>query len=257
MIARSHFTRFADKHGVDAKTVERDYVLTHVLAAICRQPDNRGMIFKGGTALRLCYFEDYRYSADLDFSLVAGTTVERGLKIVGAALDDTAEQAGFPHLAVAGDGKRIEYVGPLGRQRDLKLDIAADELVEDATTRALLVRYTDQVDARATVYTLEETAAEKLRCVIQRLQARDLYDLNELLVTNGVDVETVWPAFERKAHHKDIDPERFAASFEKRVPQWKSRWVEEMSEHVPGELPPFNSVERAVRRALRAQLSDG
>lgn len=33
MIPHSHFTRIADKQDVDAKTVERDYVLTHVLAA--------------------------------------------------------------------------------------------------------------------------------------------------------------------------------------------------------------------------------
>ena len=34
--------------------------------------DKHGLVFKGGTALRLCYFEDYRYSADLDFSVVEG-----------------------------------------------------------------------------------------------------------------------------------------------------------------------------------------
>jgi hypothetical protein len=33
--------------GMDAKTVERDYVLTHVLAAISRQLGNHGMAFKG------------------------------------------------------------------------------------------------------------------------------------------------------------------------------------------------------------------
>ena len=54
MIARSHFTRIADAEQVDAKTVERDYVLTHVLAAISQQPGSRRMVFKGGTALRLC-----------------------------------------------------------------------------------------------------------------------------------------------------------------------------------------------------------
>jgi predicted nucleotidyltransferase component of viral defense system len=75
LIPRSHFTRIADAHEVDAKTVERDYVLTHVVAAISRRPDRGRMAFNGGTALRLCYFRDYRYSADLDFSLVDGMTV--------------------------------------------------------------------------------------------------------------------------------------------------------------------------------------
>jgi hypothetical protein len=59
VIARSHFTRVADEQGVDAKTVERDYVLTHVLAAISQHPGCGSMSFKGGTALRPCHFEHY------------------------------------------------------------------------------------------------------------------------------------------------------------------------------------------------------
>ena len=38
MIPHSYLTRIADTRDVDARTVERDYVLTHVLAAISRQP---------------------------------------------------------------------------------------------------------------------------------------------------------------------------------------------------------------------------
>lgn len=254
MIPHSHFTRIADKQDVDAKTVERDYVLTHVLAAIGRQPGNHGMIFKGGTALRLCYFEDYRYSADLDFSLQDDTNPQAALELVKAALGELAQRIGLPHLAIAEDGKHIEYVGPLGKQRDLKLDVATDELIEETATLPLLARYSDQPAVQVEVYTLHEIAAEKLRCVIQRLQARDLFDLNELFVINALDVEETWPVFERKALHKDIDPGRFSETFEKRMPQWKSRWETEMSEHLAGEPEPFKTVERSVRRALRSKL---
>jgi predicted nucleotidyltransferase component of viral defense system len=90
--------------------------------------------------------------------------------------------------------------------------------------------------------------------VIQRLQARDLFDLNELLVINALDVEEIWPVFERKALHKDINPRRFSETFEKRMPQWKSRRETEMSEHLAGEPEPFKTVERSVRRALRSKL---
>jgi predicted nucleotidyltransferase component of viral defense system len=62
--------RKADKAGFSAPVVERDYVLAHVLSAISKHADTASIVFKGGTALRLCYFEDYRYSADLDFSLI-------------------------------------------------------------------------------------------------------------------------------------------------------------------------------------------
>jgi len=102
LIAKSHFTRIADQHGVDAKTVERDYVLTHVLGALGPLPDKQSMIFKGGTALRMCYFEAYRYSADLDFSLINGMTVATALTTVRAALVTAKELIGFPILAGRG-----------------------------------------------------------------------------------------------------------------------------------------------------------
>jgi predicted nucleotidyltransferase component of viral defense system len=168
MIARSHFTQIADADEVDAKTVERDYVLTHVLAAICQQPGSQRMVFKGGTALRLCYFEDYRYSADLDFSLTESMTTEQALDLVRAALLTLIGDVDFTELSLGEDGKYIVYSGPLGGRRKLKLDLADDELVEGTTTMGLLGRYPDQPDVKVCVYTLEEVAAEKLRCVMDR-----------------------------------------------------------------------------------------
>lgn len=173
VITRNHFTRIADEHDVDAKTVERDYVLTHAVAAIGQHSAESGLVFKGGTALRLCYFEDYRYSADLDFSLGDGGDLNAALGCIRSAFAQARDEIGLPHLAVSHDGKMIEYEGPLGKRRDLKLDVAVDERIEDTATQALLPRYPDQVDAQISVYTLSEIAAEKLRCVIQRLQARD------------------------------------------------------------------------------------
>jgi predicted nucleotidyltransferase component of viral defense system len=257
VIPRSHLTRIADEQGVDAKTVERDYVLTHTVAAIGAQGVDHGLVFKGGTALRLCYFEDYRYSADLDFSLPEGAGRGAALKSVERALTSVIEQIRLPHLALTDDGKAIEYEGPLGKRRELKLDIATDELIEETVTRKLLPRHHDQVEAQITVYTLGEIAAEKLRCVIQRLQARDLFDLNELFVVNKILPEEVWASFERKAQHKGIDPSQFSERFNKRVPQWRTRWDEEMAEHLAGEPDQFETVERAVRRALRSRLTAG
>lgn len=258
MIAASHFTRLADRHDVDAKTVERDYVLTHVVAGIGQQPGSEHMAFKGGTALRLCYFEDYRYSADLDFSLTGGMTRADAATLVAGALEAIVSAHGFAYLAVGGEGDRIEYTGPLRRQRHVKLDLAVDELVEDTARMPLLTRYDDQPGSQIVAYTLQEAAAEKLRCVIQRVQARDLYDLHELFVERGLLADDIWPAFERKTTHKNLDPQRFADMFAKRMPAWSRRWDTEMEDHVPADVrPAFNAVERAVTRALRPRLRSG
>lgn len=76
MIHPNLITRKADEDEMTAQTVERDYVLAHVLTAIAERDREAQFVFKGGTSLRLCHFDDYRYSADLDFSLVNGLDTE-------------------------------------------------------------------------------------------------------------------------------------------------------------------------------------
>ena len=255
MIDSNEIIRRADKDRLPAPTVERDYILSHVLAAIADCEQAERIVFKGGTALRLCYFEDYRYSADLDFSLIGGLDRPSALQAVAGALAVCQQTLGLPALSLTdATPSRIEYTGPLGRSRRLKLDLADDELVENTTRRPVFQRYSDQEEGDCLAYTLEEAAAEKLRCVIQRLQCRDLYDIHELFVVRGLDPSFVWPLFERKTRHRKLDPDLFPARFEERLPQYKARWTKELSDHVPGEPPQFETVLRAVRRALRDSL---
>jgi predicted nucleotidyltransferase component of viral defense system len=88
---------------------------------------------------------------------------------------------------------------------------------------------------------------------MQRLQCRDLYDLNELLVVRGIDAEAAWPTFERKTRHRGLDPDIFARRFDERTQEWQRRWETELAEYVT--LPPhFDGLLRAVRRELRFAL---
>src|ERR1700687_4064545 len=49
--------------------LERDYCLAWFLIGLSRAPLRDRLAFKGGTALKRCYFGDYRFSEDLDFTL--------------------------------------------------------------------------------------------------------------------------------------------------------------------------------------------
>jgi uncharacterized protein len=255
VIHQNLIKRRADEDGLSAPAVERDYVLAHALEAISEQDREARIVFKGGTALRLCHFEDYRYSADLDFSLVGGLDIESALRLVVDALAACQQRVGFPLLGLTGDKPpRLEYVGPLrAKPRLLKLDLATDELVENTAILPITRRYEDQAKSQCRVYTLEEIAAEKLRCVMQRLQCRDLYDLHQLLVACGVDAEAIWPLFERKARHRSRDPDRFGDYFADRESRWRERWDKELPEYVTSP-PHFDGVLRAVRRELRFAL---
>jgi predicted nucleotidyltransferase component of viral defense system len=59
--------------SLDVGVIEKDYVLGWLLAGIANDPDlSKTWVFKGGTCLRKCYYETYRFSEDLDFTVVGG-----------------------------------------------------------------------------------------------------------------------------------------------------------------------------------------
>jgi predicted nucleotidyltransferase component of viral defense system len=242
---------------VDAAVVERDYVLAHVVAQLFRAtlPSGGRLVFKGGTALRLIHVGEYRYSADLDFSILDCTLDEARAALIDVVA--TARDHGdFPMLELTDDAKpMVRYIGPLGasKPRELKVDLAADEYVE-SVERLGIRRVWDDLPESVPfdVYPLGEIAAEKLRCVIQRVQCRDLFDLFQLVDNLGVGLTEVRPLFERKAQAKHLDPALFPQRFDERLPQYERRWNDEMSEHLPYDLPDFDGVVRVVRWHLRA-----
>ena len=101
------------------------------MEALAQLESPPGLVFKGGTALRLCFYEDYRLLRDLLIQ-PRRLTVPEGLAVLGQALERCVEAIGLPHLSLAeAQPLQVEYVGPLGRERAIKLDLADDELVLD------------------------------------------------------------------------------------------------------------------------------
>lgn len=69
MIRDAEIRRLARVAGVEPRTVELDYALGWALRGIAGHPClGRRLVFKGGTCLRKCYFQDYRFSVDVDFT---------------------------------------------------------------------------------------------------------------------------------------------------------------------------------------------
>jgi uncharacterized protein len=256
LITLGTITKIADRDGVQAHVVERDYVLTHIVDALARTNPLPGLIFKGGTALRLCFYDDFRYSADLDFSLREATPDE-AQQAIEQALNQCKSDIALPHLELdPTNDERIDYEGPLGARRHLKLNVADDELVIEVCSRPVIRRYDDQTDPPpdVVVYTIQEITAEKLRCIIQRLQCRDVTDLHRALAQEGVDVEAAWVLFEEKARHKGLDPEQFSERLASRSDGYRDRWERELGTHFGPTFPDFERVMRELRRALRGKL---
>lgn len=71
MIEKREILAIAQQTSLTPHVVEKDYVLGWMLAAIYSHEElAENWVFKGGTCLKKCFFETYRFSEDLDFTLL-------------------------------------------------------------------------------------------------------------------------------------------------------------------------------------------
>jgi uncharacterized protein len=259
VIGRPELSRLAVAGGVGERAQEKDYVLAWLLAARAALGPS-SLVFKGGTALRLCYFAGYRYSEDLDFTTDESLDAEALAIILGQWCQWVQDQVGIratrvARAAVSATTSYITYVGPLlaGDSRDIKIDVATDEVIRDENDRRALISGYSDLDGGAyfmDVYGLMEIWAEKVRSLIQRSEPRDLYDLDQLLAHDGSLPDRAADLFRRKAIAKDLDPTNVVERLEARERTFERHWKNRLATHVV-DLSEFNGAWRRVLQALR------
>jgi predicted nucleotidyltransferase component of viral defense system len=133
----------------------------------------------------------------------------------------------------------------------VKVDISRSEkLVFEPVSMAVISKYTDQDDHQLLCYPLEEVLIEKLRCVMQRMQPRDFYDIWYLLEINKMDLQFLSGAFKEKCESKEINSEDFREKLDQRLPKYKALWEKSIGQQIHN-LPRFDKVERETLRRLR------
>ena len=74
MIKPGEIQNKARAAGVRDQQIEKDYILSWILFGVAQHKQlSKTIVFKGGTALKKIYFQDYRFSEDLDFTLLDKT----------------------------------------------------------------------------------------------------------------------------------------------------------------------------------------
>lgn len=259
MIGRPDLSRLAVAAGVTERAQEKDYVLAWLLAARATLGP-AAWAFKGGTALRRCYFAGYRYSEDLDFTADDQPDPEQVWTEIDGWCRWVADEAGIQATRVVPGSSRggsafVAYVGPLRAAdgRTIKVDVAADETVRDATERRTLLSEYADLDGEAfslEVYGLVEIWAEKTRSLLQRSEPRDLYDLHQLLEHDPTLPDRARDLFRRKSVAKQLDPDELLARVGGREGTWERLWRGRLEDQVE-ELPAFDGVWRRLLRGLR------
>jgi predicted nucleotidyltransferase component of viral defense system len=181
-----------------ADIIEKDYILGWMLAAIASAPElTETWVFKGGTCLRKCYYETYRFSEDLDFTVVDDGLEEPEQLIpifgslgawlyeqagIGLDVDETSFIRRRNRRGNSTTQGRLAFRGPSDSpsRPKVRVDLTSDEiLVDRPVIRPILHPYSDQPLPVQGVhsYSIVELLGEKLRALAERCRPRDLYDV--------------------------------------------------------------------------------
>ena len=274
--------------GSGWEAVERDYVLSWVLAGMTRIDALRDtLVFKGGTALKKCYFGRYRFSEDLDFSGVGDVPTGDAMEEAMRAACDEAVGLLDEYAPVAFECERYteREPHPTGQKAftirarlpwhraphvRVMVEVSLDEpVLRPAPEREVIHEYGEPLDTRVKVYSLEEIVAEKLRAILQhveklqargwsRSRARDYYDLWRVLETyrDGLELSGFGSLLRRKCEVRNVTFGGPGDFLQPALLDYVERTWDQWLGPLVVELPPLDTVIRMLRRELPALLTD-
>lgn len=244
MIDRAEIRARARHLGLDASHVENDYVLCHLLVAICENfPE---FVFRGGTALARIYWPDYRLSEDLDFTSAAPVPdlearLENAVRVVSNRTTLSLELAyGPPRQSWSRSTVRWA-------DHELLVDVNMDVDVTLGKSDGVVdLPYNDLhgVDVVIPVFTLAEILGNKWYMLNDRSEPRDLFDLWSGLVQFDVGFEEIERGHLASYGYPPSPGSIYSAT---RLEQpWETRLAHQLAD-----LPPFKQVYREVEKVFK------
>ncbi|MBT9164984.1 MAG: hypothetical protein DDT23_00995 [candidate division WS2 bacterium] len=264
MISRQEIMDVSKNINLPVSIIEKDYVLGWILAGIANHPEiGSNWVFKGGTCIKKCYLNIYRFSDDLDFTVTHPDLQKESflVKSFKEITDWVYDNSGIelPHKLinfeiyknlrskVSIQGK-ISYRGPMRPGGDLpriKIDLTNDEvLIQKPVLCEIYHPYSDRNENHMHVfcYPYEELFAEKIRALGERLRPRDLYDVIHLYKQYRVKNSSIniLKILEQKCAFKSIElPNIDILNNMPELAELEAEW-ENMLSHQVSSLPPFN-----------------
>lgn len=244
MLRKDELSKIAEAKHLSLFNAERDYVLEILLFALYAN-SKKELVFKGGTALYKLYGLN-RFSEDLDFTLMKHRQAVTKIfhKVMGQ----------LSLIGLSGKVKEIreyrqqinihlECKGPLynGSKESLifiPVNISLREKVQYATYKMLFSDYREIPSFEIYVMGEKEIVAEKVRAILSRDKARDVYDL-WFLLKKGVKLDKV--LVEKKLNL--IGMSWSTKSLLDAVAAKEKMWEMDLQKLILGILPPFRKVQ--------------
>lgn len=200
MILKEEIDKKAIELGIKPSDVQRDYLFGWLLYVLFTLSSLKNILFlKGGNALRKGYFLNTRFSSDLDFGIPNDITIQELELEINKACDLIQSSAGITFIK---DRNTIEskfntwkeerwlvyevkiyfrdfYGKPGHIVIKISLDVTRfDKTILPIQELQLIHPYSDKdvISCKIKCMKLEEILATKMKCLLQREHAPDLFD---------------------------------------------------------------------------------
>jgi predicted nucleotidyltransferase component of viral defense system len=215
VITREEIEIKAREFEIHTSSIQRDYVFGWLLFGVFTISNLKDSVFlKGGNALRKGYFAETRYSRDLDFGIPHDIAKDVLLAEINTICEAIQEKAGvlfskesnkveekfaasdvpLPDLKVY--EARVYFKDFYGGADHIKLRISMDitrfdRVLLPLQMRALIHPYSDAAEIACEIrcMKLEEIIATKLKCLMQRQHAPDLFDYSYTIKRLGGELD--------------------------------------------------------------------
>lgn len=275
------------KLNVPWEVMEQDYVLSWVLFGLAAVEEIKDkLVFKGGTALKKCYFGNYRFSQDLDFSSLEGAPAGDHLEsLIMAACTHAqkelnkripnpvftcaryTEKQPHPH---GQEAFVIRAQLPWHRSPHVRVMVEvtrSERVVNTPVFKDILHGYPEDFNCQILTYTLEEIFSEKLHAILQntkkiheqkwsRSRARDYYDLWRMLhdFPHELNSTVILETLSRKCEGRGVAYQSINDFFDIKALEAVQRDWDQWLSPMIYPLPGYKKVIPELQKGLRAFL---
>ncbi len=265
MIPLAEINAAAVRFGVSAETIEKDYIISWILICISRCKLKDHFIFYGGTAIKRIYFENHRFSEDIDLLSHKKFVLEeilQELEILQYARDTTNLTLEVNTNNIVATKSRVQlyirypgYDEIIGAPKEVRVDFAMDmDSFGETNEKGIIKSYSDlsMQNETLSVMTLNTILANKLGLLLDgtRNEPRDLYDIWFLLQrTKDFDFN-----FNKvvKAHYEKYSSRPTLTNLKTHLKReaLKNNWDIRLKRQVSA-LPPIDIVIREIETKLK------
>jgi predicted nucleotidyltransferase component of viral defense system len=246
MISKEELAEVKNRKKSNLYYEEKEYLQYIFLNAISKF--SQSFIFKGGTCLRICYGLE-RASEDLDFNtnlserelklVIAGCLKDFSLLNIEYEIYSEREYEG--NLRIEARFKGPLYSGNSNSTNTLKLNFNKNK-VEHKTAKVVQKIFSDVPPFTLLTMDQKEILVEKIRALINRKQARDLYDA-WMLIQNKTQID-------KSLLIKKLKEEKLALHDIKKINFVSKEEYEIDLKDLVAFLPPYEQVKNEIENFL-------